>query len=1071
LLWNVYYNDPRMTIFFWRNSRLAGMLCLMLASFLLAWPSPAAAQSTPLPSLSTNGNGFNQPIDVVVVLDDSGSMATCWPWPRDGGQPFAPPCGGSSNNPPSDPGELRYSAARLLLQLAGDDDRIAVIRFDSTAEGVGELGALQPVGDAANRQRLATSLLAPDDYLRRGYTRIDLGLQAANDLLQGAREAGRNQYVLLLTDGEPSGPQGFGGQGEEIRALVTTLNNAGVLVFPVVLCNPTAGCAGEFLREQLPELPASQATTAQELLRVFSELFAEMKPDLSVITGSGGLLQLTTRAEHGVRKLALVTARDGLTALQRDNQPVLAQQSLNDPAIAVNLVEGEALAAGRWRAEMSDAGGFAVVQTDSYPQLLNPPPSLANSPASVRYYPAGKPLLLLARSGGPGASEPLLFDGKTQLQSFAQSELKTLLLNDPPATLNLQLGADRAPLQLVRSFRLEARRDLPRLEVFSPLDDTAGIREDGHAVLQVGFSGGVEVQNLAATVFVTDESNVDAETEGAPGKLVYEAAMTCTDRLCIDENFIPSDGRSYQITYILQAQHDGVRFSDWGQATLGLKPAVQVRGLPNPIDLATMPPTGWPIEISSGTTEEIGSLSAALTLRRTGAEDAVRGVSLNFASDVPETGVVTGTIRIDGLDALRPGEYSGELTFKATRPNGQAMDVQIRPGALLPVSLNVPRPLALIDSQFADFGELLFDTSPNFRLNQELLLPINFAGKRFPITASLKDNSCTDLRLATGDVRTQEQQLVLPIQLSSSGPIPPATCTGAIQLAGPDDDYDVFPQELPWQMRINDVEWSLISGSLNLGDLQDAGARAEAILRIRFNGKTPYIVAMRELNAAGDTPDGQVLLTAEDLEMSPVEITGPPNDAGVYEVPITLIVRHGIPHNPLRGAFYSGEITLGVVGLDNKAQTLDFQFRSPSLAQRYLLPYVAPVYAQLPWALCAWPLTLLILLILVARIRGRGIDDEELAEASVAVVTPLTPALATPNNELGSGHPFATADSDASALFESVWGFEGAPAWAEANEQPATGRGEAAGALGARSYVTNGAQRMPENNDPWQSSW
>lgn len=24
------------------------------------------------------------PIDVVVVLDDSGSVATCWPWPREG---------------------------------------------------------------------------------------------------------------------------------------------------------------------------------------------------------------------------------------------------------------------------------------------------------------------------------------------------------------------------------------------------------------------------------------------------------------------------------------------------------------------------------------------------------------------------------------------------------------------------------------------------------------------------------------------------------------------------------------------------------------------------------------------------------------------------------------------------------------------------------------------------------------------------------------------------------------------------------------------------------------------------
>src|SRR5690606_1522999 len=95
-----------------------------------------------------------QPIDVVVVLDDSGSMATCWPWPQ-GAPPFEPPCRFPSENPPSDPEELRYSAARLLLQLADDDDRMAVVRFDTIAEGVGALGALQRVGDGANRSQLA----------------------------------------------------------------------------------------------------------------------------------------------------------------------------------------------------------------------------------------------------------------------------------------------------------------------------------------------------------------------------------------------------------------------------------------------------------------------------------------------------------------------------------------------------------------------------------------------------------------------------------------------------------------------------------------------------------------------------------------------------------------------------------------------------------------------------------------------------------------------------------------------------------------------------------------------------
>jgi len=104
---------------------------------------------------------------VIVILDDSGSMATCWPWEA-GTPPSTPPCQGYSSNAPSDPNELRYSAARLLVHLADSADRIAVLRFDSTAEGVGALSLLQQMGSPENRRRLAATLLAPDDYVERG---------------------------------------------------------------------------------------------------------------------------------------------------------------------------------------------------------------------------------------------------------------------------------------------------------------------------------------------------------------------------------------------------------------------------------------------------------------------------------------------------------------------------------------------------------------------------------------------------------------------------------------------------------------------------------------------------------------------------------------------------------------------------------------------------------------------------------------------------------------------------------------------------------------------------------------
>lgn len=1028
---------------------LLSLLCSVLL-WLAVMPVRAAAPRAPMLQTPVSDNGgFTQPIDVVVLLDDSGSMATCWPWPKDGGQPFTPPCRGGSVNPPSDPNELRYSAARLLLQLAGDNDRVAVIRFDNAAEGVGNLGTLQPMGSADGRLPLTASLTPPTDYIRRGFTRIDLGLQAAAELLQSAREPGRNQYVILLTDGEPSGPEGFGNYRDEINAQITALQSAGVLLFPVILCNPTAGCAGKFLNEGFPGLGVRRAQTAPELLRIFSELFADIKPDLSVISSrGGGALQMTTRDAHGVRRVAFVTLRDGLTSVRRDDQPVLPQSSLNDPLVDVNIVTGDALAAGSWAVAMSDASGFAVVQTDSYPQLINPPPSLANSPAAVRYYPAGKPLLLLAQSGGPGADEPLFYDGKTPLQPFGQSELKSLLLNNPPAEVKLQLGDDKAPLQLVRAFRLEARTDLPKLEVFSPTSRAVGLDENGHAQLQVGFGGNLVVENLAATVYVVDES--PAEQGG--GQLVYVASMSCNERLCNDTNFVPADGRSYQITYVLQAQKDGRRFSDWGTADLSLKPAVQVRGLPETLDLAQMPAAGWPVELSAGATEPIGALRASLTLKRVDTGETVKGVQLNFSQDVPETGVVTGTLRVDGLETLRPGEYVGEIALRATRPGGQSMDVQIRPAPVLPVSLKVARPAAFIDQQLADFGDVLFDTSPNFHVDQELLIPVSFVGKRFKVTASLQENSCPDLTVVSGELQQSAEQTVLPLRVTSRGAVQPITCTGTLALAGPDSDFDLFPAQLDWQVRVNDVEWSIVSSALDLGNLQDAGARVTVPLLVRFTGKTPFILQMNDLNAVGSGPEGQITLNAADIEMSPVEVSGEPDASGVYNVPATLVARHALVRDPLRGVFFTGDMTLSIVGLEGKAQKLDLGLRSPSLLQRYVLPYVLPVYARLPWALCAWPLSLFLLLVMVARIRGRGIAEDAIDEAAVATAIQIPAVAAVDPTLQAESRAFANP-----ASLDSVWGnAEWGGAWGGAEESQPAGT----------TTPANGA-----GGDPWRSSW
>lgn len=991
-----------------------------------------------------------RPIDVVVLLDDSGSMATCWPWPRDG-LPFAPPCGSPSPNLPSDPDELRYSAARLLIQLADAQDRIAAIRFDSDAAPIGNLGTLQPIGADENRRLLIDSLQPPQNYLTRGYTRMDLGLDAALRILDESRAPERSRYVLLLTDGEPSTQGSQTVQRQEIADQLQRLEEADVLVVPVVLCNPTAGCADDFLSSQFEEGQVRNAATASDLVLVFSELLADMKPDRAIDQerNSEGALQLNTRTGHGAEQLAFVTPRSGLLSVKLDGAPVLPARQFDDPNVDVNLIEQAQLGEGMWTANTIDRSGFTVVQTASYPYLLSPPPSIAGSPGSIRYYPAGSRPLILARGVGPGANEPILYNGQTQMDPFGRDDLRAIVPAEAPDRVQLQLGTDTQPLQMIRTYQLEARADLPRLEIFSPIPGSSALSADGHLLVQSGFGGG-SVADLAATVYITDES----EDETGGGRLVHQATMTCADRVCSESGFLPEDGRAYKITIVAEGDADEIRFGDWAQSDLTLAPAVYLRGLPGRIDLAQMPADGWPVELSSGTLEEIGELTAVITLRNLTTGDEMTTVSLDFVEDVPEVDARATALKVDGLDTLRPGDYAGEITLTAVSPAGLPMDVNIRPGTELPVTLSVPRPLARIDGQTADFGAIQYSTSPNFRLRQEVRVPVAFAGEPFPLTAQVTENNCADVTVSAGELQRLGNQHLLPLTLASSAPVPPGTCRGKIVLRGPDGDYDVMPADLDWHMTVDAVEWALVGGDLNFGDLQDAGSRGEGTILLRFNGPLPFVVQADALDVQGMTPEGAVLLDGEQLEMPPVEVTWEPNDAGVYAVPITLVARSEIAGDQLRGSYYAGNLGLSIVGLDD-VQRAGISFRSPSLVQRYVLPIVLPVYG-LPQAFCTVPLTLLMLLVVVARMRGRSLDEDELEEAAAAAVMQTQTADPAQIAAQGAAREFVGATP---GVPETVWGTSewGSPWAGESN-----GRGDG-GSTSAAGRATN--------EDPWESSW
>jgi hypothetical protein len=147
-------------------------------------------------------------------------------------------------------------------------------------------------------------------------------------------------------------------------------------------------------------------------------------------------------------------------------------------------------------------------------------------------------------------------------------------------------------------------------------------------------------------------------------------------------------------------------------------------------------------------------------------------------------------------------------------------------------------------------------------------------------------------------------------------------------------------------------------------------------------------------------------------------------------------------------------LQLGIAGLPNDVKSVGFNFRSPSLYQRYLAPVVVPVYSM-PAVLCTGPLTLLILLVLVARMRSRNFDENEIEEAAVTATRQAIARTSVPE-------PTVALPSGAMPRQEVVWGSgEFGNAW---------GSGGAAEPTLSGAYK-NGASSTKPSGDPWTSSW
>lgn len=978
------------------------VLALVFFGWLIRAPEMALGQ----------GSEDAAPIDIIIVLDDSGSMANCVdPW-----TPNIDKCK-PGQIPPSDPQDLRYSAARLLLTLAGSDDRIAVVRFASRVEGVGTLGKLATMGGPENRESLMSSLNAPKDYSNYGETRIDLGFAKAVDIFAGQQDSARARYLLFLTDGVPYGGQD---QGAAVRGSAAALRRMGIQAFAVVLCNEASGCpegAVTFL-ESNTGISTRLAQNASELLREFSDIFAAIKPEVHVVDrrNQDRHLEFFTRETHGARRIAVVTSSGELSSLRRDSQPITTEKALSDGNIEVNLVESSALPAGRWVGITRDEGAFVVASTDTYPTLLSPPPSIAENAASVRNAPAGKPILLVGGVHGPAGQDPLLLDKTTPLKPLTtDGQIRWITAPTGSKEVVLQVGSDTAPLQIIKHFAIETRSDLPTMQADSP-STTARCVPNNPCLFQASFGPGPEVMGLQGHVYVLDQSLDDQP--------VFDADLECQGRNCSRKEFVPEDGHSYAIYFVVEGVSQDVRFGDWAGASLVMEPAVYMRGLPDPLNLGLQPPDGWDVTVIAGTTEDLGRLTADLSLKRTDDGTSLDGVKVVFSVDIRGAGEQTATLKVELPPDMAPGQYEGALDFRTER---QAMGVRLPPP--VKVFRNIATPTAMIEGRHVDFGKAAFAISGE-PVKAEADLPISFKnGGPFAVqVAAFNSANCLDLQLAVEAPKEGK----LPLRLFTTGQtqLQPGVCTGTFALAAPDANSAVEQgANLTWTLEIVPLTWAFKSvrgadrregQDFRAGDIGLSQERARGELLVYFTGNPHFRLEASDLHANS----GARSIGVESLELLLGE-PKPADEANTYLVPIDLVVKESIPHHPVWGTTYSGDFKLAVAGLPGRPATVSFRFRSPSWLQRHVFRYY-----HLWWpGIACWPMTLLSALVVVfVMLRRRAIRLEEQVAGQPAAPTgssppfpPISPTPLPPPPPWSTGSstppPFGPAPSPFAASF------------------------------------------------------
>ncbi len=441
------------------------LACLLITSI----PSDLQAAEREL-------SGQRSGLDVVLVLDASGSMLK------------------------TDPKNLRYEGAKLLLSFLGEGDRIAVLSFAGSAQVVRELSPISQGGSSdVVKQVEAIQPLGP-------YSDIAEGIKLAKAVLDASPRPEAQRAIILLSDGrmepDPAVSPAFARTLELVHDVLPDLKSKETKVF-------TLAFSDQADRAFLAEVSTATdgltwfTATPEDIHKSFADLFLAIKrPQFVAQTNRGFKIdEDVDEATFYINRepdsvLTLTTPRGEQMAADKAPEWVQWFRGQNFDVITVKEPDP-----GNWLVGGTvSQDGFATVLTDL--KLLTDWPLViraGDTPlVQVRLYEESKPVSLPEMSGviqyafqisptdlisAPIVQEALRDDGKGGDKLAQDGIFSALAKLDKPGEYRLTVVAKGPTFQRSQQIPFTVRPRLVSLKIKSDAvthEDHAPVAHDDH---------------------------------------------------------------------------------------------------------------------------------------------------------------------------------------------------------------------------------------------------------------------------------------------------------------------------------------------------------------------------------------------------------------------------------------------------------------------------------------------------------------------------------------------------------------------------------------------------------------